>query len=101
MLVRSTHYLFFLAGAEGPSFRSALEPLSKRGNFRRLSARFNYSGSYGSPIIFGRARNVLHSAHSPPDFACSSALGPRTKNKDHRHRIPEMLFTGLDMALVI
>ena len=30
----------------GVSFRCALTPLSKRGNFGRLSARFNYSSSY-------------------------------------------------------
>jgi len=49
LLVRSTIFLFFClkSGAEGASFRSALEPLSKRRNFRRLSARFNYSSSYG------------------------------------------------------
>jgi len=51
-LVRSTIFCFFCffclkSGAEGAGFRSALEPLSKRGNFRRLSARFNYSSSYG------------------------------------------------------
>ena len=50
LLVRSTiFFLFFClkSGAEGASFRSALQPLSKRGNFRRLIARFNYSSSYG------------------------------------------------------
>jgi len=55
MLVRSTIFCFFClkSGAEGASFRSALEPLSKRGNFRRLSARFNYSSSYGTENKIG------------------------------------------------
>ena len=34
-------------GTEAVSFGCALTPLSKRGNFGRLSARFNYSSSYG------------------------------------------------------
>jgi len=47
--VRSSTFFFCLMpGAEAGGFRSALEPLSKRGNFRCLSTRFNYSSSYGS-----------------------------------------------------
>lgn len=40
LLVRSTIFFYFFClkfGAEGASFRSALESLFKRGNFRRLS----------------------------------------------------------------
>ena len=52
LLVRSIIFCFKsgaagAAGAAGAGFRSALEPLSKRGNFKHLSVRFNYSGSYG------------------------------------------------------
>ena len=50
LLVRSGNvFLFFLSGAqaEGVSFGCALAPLSKRGNFGRLSAWFNYYSKYG------------------------------------------------------
>ena len=51
LLVRSGSFFLFLLSqgrAEGGSFRCALALLSKRGNFGRLSARFNYSGSCGT-----------------------------------------------------
>jgi len=35
------------------SFRSAFAPLSKRGDFGRLSARFNYSSKYYNTIASG------------------------------------------------
>jgi len=51
LLVRSVSFFFFLlsqAGAEGVSFRCALAPLSRRGNFGRLCLGSNYSSSYGT-----------------------------------------------------
>ena len=40
--VRSSTFFFFF------SFHRGFAPLSKRGNFGRLSMRFNYLSSYGS-----------------------------------------------------
>ena len=50
-----SYFLFFVSspGSRGASFRSVLEPLSKRGNFRRLTAGFNYSSSYGIVLVGG------------------------------------------------
>ena len=53
LMVKSGIFLFFSIkpGAKAVSSRSAPAPLSKRGNFGRLSGRFNYSGSCGTGTI--------------------------------------------------
>ena len=50
--VRSVNFCFFLARerGEGLCFCCVFDPLSREGNFRLHSTRFNYSSSYGSRV---------------------------------------------------
>ena len=56
LLVRFGKFVFFLykAYARGVTFCCALTPVSKSGNFGRLSVRFNFLSSYCIKIKRGR-----------------------------------------------